>query len=113
MRLKLCGPDYADQDPAYALEDFKKRVTMYEKSYVPLGRNEEDRGYSYCQMIDVGRKLITHNIRGFLATQTVHYLQHFNLFPRQIWLSRHGESEDDVAGRIGGDANLSPYGVKY
>jgi 6-phosphofructo-2-kinase len=49
----------------------------------------------------------------FLATQVVGYLQHFNLAGRQVWLTRHGESLDNVAGKIGGDAGLSPYGVKY
>jgi 6-phosphofructo-2-kinase len=86
---------------------------MYEKKYVPLGKYEETHGYSFCQMIDVGRKFVMHNIRGYLPTQTVHYLQHFNLFPRPIWLSRHGESIDDAAGRIGGDSNLSLLGIKY
>ncbi|KAK5454373.1 6-phosphofructo-2-kinase [Exophiala xenobiotica] len=113
MRLKLSGPDYKDEDPVSSLEDFKKRVAMYEKKYVPLGAFEERNGYPYCQMIDVGRKFVIHNIFGFLATQAVHYLQHFNLLPRQIWLTRHGESYDDVVGRIGGDAELTPYGVKY
>ncbi|KAK7900270.1 6-phosphofructo-2-kinase [Exophiala xenobiotica] len=113
MRLKLSGPDYKDEDPVSSFEDFKKRVAMYEKNYVPLGAFEERNGYSYCQMIDVGRKFVIHNISGFLATQAVHYLQHFNLLPRQIWLTRHGESYDDVVGRIGGDAELTPYGVKY
>lgn len=53
------------------------------------------------------------NIHSYLATQTVHYLQHFNLSSRKIWLTRHGESMDDVKGKIGGNADLSPYGIKY
>lgn len=82
MRLKLLGPDYKNQDPVIALQDFKKRVAMYGRKYVPLGENEECQGFSYCQMIDVGRKFITHNIDGYLATQVVGYLQHFNLAGR-------------------------------
>ena len=101
MRPKLLGPD------------FKKRVAMYEKKYVPLGVLEERNGYSYCQMIDVGRKFVLHNIYGFFTTQAVHSLQYFNLLPRQIWLTRHGESYDDVAGRVGGDAELTPCGIEY
>ena len=41
MRLKLSGPDYRDQDPVIALADFKKRRSMYEKTYVPVGEYEE------------------------------------------------------------------------
>jgi 6-phosphofructo-2-kinase len=113
MHLKLSGPDYKDRDPVTALQDFKKRVAMYEKKYVPLGEAEERQGFSYCQMIDVGRKFITHDINGFLSTQVVGYLQHFNLAGRQVWISRHGESLDNAAGKIGGDAELSPCGIKY
>ena len=40
MRLKLSGPDYQDKDPFAALEDFKKRVAMYEKNYLPIGDYE-------------------------------------------------------------------------
>ena len=101
MGPKLLGPD------------FKKRVAMYEKKCVRLGALEERNGYSYCQMIDVGRKFVLHNIYGFFATQAVHSLRLFNLLPRQIWLTRHGESYDDVTGRIGGDAELTSCGIEY
>ena len=33
--------------------------------------------------------------------------------PRKIWLTRHGESENNVGGLIGGDSNLSARGEKY
>jgi 6-phosphofructo-2-kinase len=114
MRLKLSGPDYKDRgDPAAALADFKKRVQMYEKTYVPLGDYEEDNNMPYIQMIDVGRKIVAHQIKGFLSIQAATYLMNFNLAPRQIWLTRHGESVDNVDGRIGGDSPLSPAGIHY
>jgi len=114
MRLKLSGPDYKDRDdPAAALADFKKRVQMYEKTYVPLGDYEEENNMPYIQMIDVGRKIVAHKIKGFLSIQAATYLMNFNLAPRQIWLTRHGESVDNVNGRIGGDSPLSPNGIHY
>jgi 6-phosphofructo-2-kinase len=113
MRLKLSGPDYQDKDPHAALEDFKKRVAIYEKNYVPIGDYEEDNNMPYVKMVDVGRKMISHQIKGFLAGQAVYYLLNFNLAPRMIWITRHGESMDNVAGRIGGDSDLSENGQKY
>ena len=65
------------------------------------------------QMIDVGRKVVSHQIRGFLSAQTVYYLLNFNLSPRQIWITRHGESMDNVNGKIGGDSDLSENGQRY
>ena len=64
-------------------------------------------------MIDVGRKIVSHQIRGFLSAQTVYYLLNFNLSPRQIWITRHGESMDNLNGKIGGDSDLSPNGQAY
>ncbi|CAD0057994.1 unnamed protein product [Aureobasidium pullulans] len=93
MRLKLSGPDYKDQDPVAALEDFKKR------------EYEEKNNMPYIQMIDVGRKVISHQIRGFLSAQANYYLLNFNLAPRMIWITRHG--------KIGGDSDLSKEGLQY
>ena len=67
----------------------------------------------YMQMIDVGRKVVSHQIRGFLSAQTVYYLLNFNLSARQIWITRHGESLDNVNGKIGGDSDLSEAGQRY
>lgn len=113
MKLKLSGPDYKDTDPTIALADFKKRVQAYEKAYVPLGDYEERHNMPYIQMIDVGRKVISHQIKGFLMAQANYYLLNFNLAPRQIWITRHGLSEDNVSGRIGGDSDLAAEGHQY
>ncbi|GAB7340781.1 hypothetical protein MBLNU457_7153t1 [Dothideomycetes sp. NU457] len=113
MRLKLSGPDYKDKDPIGALEDFKNRVAIYEKNYIPLGEYEEANDMPYIQMIDVGRKVISHQIKGFLMAQANYYLLNFNLAPRQIWITRHGLSVDNVSGKIGGDSELSPEGERY
>ena len=113
MRLKLSGPDYKDKDPTTSLADFRKRVQMYEKKYVPLGDYEERNDMPYLQMIDVGRKFVSHQIHGFLQIILSTFLLNFNLAPRQIWLTRHGESMDNLVGKIGGDSSLSHRGVDY
>ena len=113
MRLKLSGPDYKGKDPAVAFKDFQDRVQQYEKSYQKLDEFEEEHNLAYCSMVDVGRKIITHQVKGFLSIQTVSYLMNFNLAPRQIWITRHGESMDNVNGKIGGDSSLSADGTRY
>jgi 6-phosphofructo-2-kinase len=80
---------------------------------VPLGEYEERNGMAYIQMIDVGRKVVSHQTNGFLSSQVVYYLLNFNLSPRQIWITRHGESIDNQRGRIGGDSELSENGKRY
>ncbi|KAG9233471.1 putative 6-phosphofructo-2-kinase PB17E12.14c [Amylocarpus encephaloides] len=113
MRLKLRGPDYKNKDPESSLADFKKRVAAYESAYVPLGEYEEDQNMQYIKMIDVGRKLVHHQLQGFLTSGIASYLSTFNLSPRQIWITRHGESIDNYLGRLGGDSDLTPDGHNY
>jgi 6-phosphofructo-2-kinase len=113
MRLKLAGPDYKDKDPAKSLEDFRKRVIAYESAYEPLGEHEEREDLQYIKMIDVGRKVVHYRLKGFLSTSIAGYLTTFNLSPRQIWITRHGQSEDNVLGKIGGNSPLTPRGRAF
>ncbi|KAI0025733.1 6-phosphofructo-2-kinase [Xylariomycetidae sp. FL0641] len=113
MRLKLSGPDYRDKDPVKSLEDFKERVKAYESAYVPLGEYEEKHGMQYIKMIDVGKKLTHFGLGGFLSSNIAHYLSSFNLSPRQIWITRHGQSIDNQLGKIGGNSELSDRGHLY
>ncbi|TWU74137.1 hypothetical protein ED733_005421 [Metarhizium rileyi] len=113
MRLKLSGPDYRNKDPMKSLEDFRARVTAYASAYVPLGEYEEDNDLQYIQMVDVGRKLIQHRLKGFLSGGISTYLSSFNLSPRQIWITRHGQSLDNELGKLGGDSVLTERGHCY
>ncbi|KAI3327586.1 bifunctional 6-phosphofructo-2-kinase/fructose-2,6-bisphosphate 2-phosphatase [Xylariaceae sp. AK1471] len=113
MRLKLSGPDYKDKDPVKSLADFKERVKAYESAYVPLGDYEEDHGMQYIKMIDVGKKLTHFGLEGFLSAGIATYLSSFNLSPRQIWITRHGQSIDNHLGKIGGNSELTDRGHVY
>ncbi|PHH61983.1 hypothetical protein CDD81_7674 [Ophiocordyceps australis] len=113
MRLKLSGPDYRDKDPTQSLEDFKSRVAAYASAYQTLGKYEEDNDMQYIQMVDVGRKLVQHRLRGFLSGGISTYLSSFNLAPRQIWITRHGQSVDNELGKLGGNSPITERGHCY
>ncbi|SCU88487.1 LADA_0E10462g1_1 [Lachancea dasiensis] len=110
IKLKLFGPDYKGKDPEASLNDFKGRLSNYLKAYEQV---DDDENVQYIKMIDVGKKVISYNIQGFLASQTVYYLLNFNLAERQIWITRNGESEFNVQGKIGGDSNLTARGKRF
>ncbi|GLJ30913.1 hypothetical protein SUGI_0615470 [Cryptomeria japonica] len=106
------SPDYANQpDLAAGMEDFKNRLSHYEKVYEPV---EEG---SYIKMIDTvsgkGGQMQINNISGYLPGRIVFFLVNTHLTPRPILLTRHGESRDNVRGRIGGDSVLSEAGEEY
>ncbi|KAJ3269600.1 hypothetical protein HDV01_001201 [Terramyces sp. JEL0728] len=113
IRMKLQGPDYIKMDPEEALKDFRSRISNYEKVYQTISEEEEDRSLSYIKIVDVGNKVIAHRIRGYLPSQCVFYLMQMHIVERTIWLTRHGESMYNMAGRLGGDSELSANGKKY
>ncbi|CAI7813707.1 unnamed protein product [Closterium sp. NIES-54] len=53
------------------------------------------------------------NISGYLPGRIVFFLLNTHITPRPVLLTRHGESMDNVRGRIGGDPLLSPAGEIY
>ncbi|XP_042512255.1 6-phosphofructo-2-kinase/fructose-2,6-bisphosphatase-like isoform X2 [Macadamia integrifolia] len=113
IRLKIQqSPDYAEEpDFEAGLRDFKARLANYEKVYEPV---EEG---SYIKMIDMasgqGGQIQVNNISGYLPGRIVFFLVNTHLTPRPILLTRHGESRDNVRGRIGGDNVLSEAGEIY
>jgi broad specificity phosphatase PhoE len=108
-QTKLFSPDYHGVPSDEAVADFRKRIDHYARAYEPL----EDREGSFIKIIDVGRKVIAHRIEGYLPARLVFFLLNVHIEPRPIWLTRHGESEYNVEGRIGGDAPLSSRGLAY
>jgi len=106
---KLRLPDYAGMDPEAAFRDFRARIAQYERTYEPVSDAEG----SYVQLVDAGRQVITNRIEGYLSSRLVFFLMQIRPTDRPIWLTRHGESEFNVLGRIGGDAPLTPKGEEY
>lgn len=114
IRLKLSGPDYREMEPEAALKDFVGRLHNYERAYETIDEQEESiPGFQYVKMINVGKKVVSYNVQGFLASQTIYFLLNFNLCERQIWITRHGELTDNLTGRIGGDSHLTKRGEKF
>ncbi|XP_076942188.1 6-phosphofructo-2-kinase/fructose-2,6-bisphosphatase-like isoform X2 [Bidens hawaiensis] len=113
IRLKIQqSPDYADEpDFEAGYQDFKRRLDNYEKIYEPVNEG------SYIKMIDMvsghGGQIQVNNISGYLPGRIVFFLVNTHLTPRPIFLTRHGESRDNVRARIGGDTPLSGTGELY
>jgi len=117
FKLKMMySPDYKGMDPDEALEDFHRRLAKYEEVYEPL----DDRSVHYIKLINMvtGRGHMDINrISGYIPGKVVFFLMQIckagMAHSRKIWLTRHGESEYNQQGRIGGDSGLSPLGQEY
>ncbi|XP_037591177.1 6-phosphofructo-2-kinase/fructose-2,6-bisphosphatase 1 isoform X4 [Cebus imitator] len=108
-QVKLGSPDYVDCDREKVLEDFLKRIECYEVNYQPLDE-ELDSHLSYIKIFDVGTRYMVNRVQDHIQSRTVYYLMNIHVTPRSIYLCRHGESELNLRGRIGGDSGLSVRG---
>ena len=111
LEVKTTSPDYKGQDPEAAAQDFRNRIRNYEKVYQTIDEDEKDK--TFVKLIDVGKQVIINQIRDYLQSRVVYYLMNLHIRPRSIWLSRHGESEYNLEGKIGGDSNISHRGELY
>lgn len=113
VKVRSSDPDYAKLNSEQAKEDFLRRIKNYEAVYQPLDEDGTERHYSYCKIIDVGRSASLNLINSYLESQIAFYLLNLHVTPRNIFISRHGESQFNVEGKIGGDSDLSERGWQY
>jgi broad specificity phosphatase PhoE/predicted kinase len=107
---KARSPDYQGADEEEAVRDFRMRIEHYRREYEEVGEGEG----SFVKIIDVGREIRVHALAGRVWPERVAtFLRGLHARPRTVWLTRHGESTFNVAGRIGGDAPLSADGRAY
>ncbi|SPO05290.1 probable fructose-2,6-bisphosphate 2-phosphatase [Cephalotrichum gorgonifer] len=111
--VKTTSPDYKGQDPEEAAQDFRKRIKMYESVYKSVDEDGDEEDLTYLKMMNVGKQVVINRISDYLQSRVVYYLMALHIRPRSVWLSRHGESEFNLDGKIGGDAYLSGRGELY
>ncbi|XP_073446969.1 6-phosphofructo-2-kinase/fructose-2,6-bisphosphatase 1 isoform X1 [Dendrobates tinctorius] len=111
-QVKLSSPDYKDCDREKVVEDFLKRIECYQMNYEPL-HDDLDSDLSYIKIFNVGSRYLVNRVQDHIQSRTVYYLMNIHVTPRSIYLSRHGESDLNLMGRIGGDSGLSARGKQY
>ena len=58
-------------------------------------------------------QVIINRCSGFLMSHISSALCNMHIEPRFIWLMRHGQSEDNAVGRIGGDSKITAAGKEF
>lgn len=113
VKVRSGDPDYREMSREQARDDFLRRIKHYEDVYEPLDADGSERHLSYCKLVDRGRSTTLNLVNSFLESQIAFYLMNLHATPRNIFLSRHGESQYNVQGKIGGDSGLSERGWAY
>jgi len=112
LDVKVHGPDYENMDREEALDDFLRRIEHYRDIYQTM-EEEHERHLPFMKIVNAGEKLIVNRHEGNLQSRIVYWLMNIHITPRTIYMTRHGESEYNVVGKIGGNSNLSPKGQEY
>lgn len=107
--VKINGPDYQGMDPEVARNDFIQRIHHYEERYETLDETQ-DKNLSFIKIIDVGDRYVVNKVKDHIQGRIVYYMMNIHILPRSIYICRHGESEMNLKGRIGGDSKLSENG---
>lgn len=109
MDVKTTSPDYEGVDSETAAADFMKRIEKYESVYETIS----DEQLTYVKIINVNAQVVINRIQSYIQSRIVYYLMNLHIKRRTVYLSRHGESEYNLTGQLGGDSNLSERGQMY
>ncbi|XP_075225630.1 6-phosphofructo-2-kinase/fructose-2,6-bisphosphatase-like [Lycorma delicatula] len=104
--------DYRHMSKEKALDDFHHKIEHYMEVYEAINPKSEG-NFSYVKFCNNGENISAHKLNGPHQSIVLNYLSNFKPASKTLYFSRHGESEYNVLGRIGGDADLSPRGRLY
>ncbi|XP_064327835.1 6-phosphofructo-2-kinase/fructose-2,6-bisphosphatase 2 isoform X1 [Phalacrocorax carbo] len=113
LEVKVSSPDYPERNRENVMDDFLKRIECYKVTYQPLDPNAYDKDLSFIKVINVGQRFLVNRVQDYIQSKIVYYLMNIHVQPRTIYLCRHGESEYNLVGKIGGDSGLSPRGKQF
>ncbi|KAG6455099.1 hypothetical protein O3G_MSEX009020 [Manduca sexta] len=103
--------DYKNMSEEEAVDDLRKKLEHYMRQYEPIDAGLET--ISFVRVENMGETVTAHKVAGQKESGILGYLSGMRCLPQTLYFTRHGESEYNVLGRIGGDAALSPRGQLY
>ena len=100
-------------EKAAAAERWKERVHEYKKLFVTLQEDGSEDDLSYIKLINYGERVTTNRMRAYLPQRIVQFLTATHPTKHTIYLCRHGESEYNTTGRLGGNSPLTNRGWAF
>jgi len=115
VETPYASPDYEGVPKEDADRDYRERVLKYKSRYESIDSSPsfgEDR-LSYLKCNHARQNFVLHRVEGYLQLKVVHFIINLRTKPHEFFMSRHGQSEYNSLGRIGGDSALSAHGLAY
>lgn len=117
---EMSARDAAGASGIDSVEDYKQRVEHYQQVYEPIAsgplQDDHEHNFSYIKCIDHGKQTILNKIDGYMAGRIAQFITncchcHWTT-EKRLFISRHGQSEYNSTGRIGGDSGLTAMGER-
>lgn len=111
-----CSPDYAGIGTSEAFMDYRRRVDNYSTIFEPIDDSQchpVESKWSYFKCDHSRHHFVVHSVRGHVPLKIVHFIMNMRTDCHPFYLSRHGQSEYNEIGRIGGDSGLTGHGLAY
>ncbi|CAL8340935.1 unnamed protein product [Merluccius merluccius] len=113
LEVKVSSPDYPERHRERVMDDFLKRIECYKVTYQPLDPDQYDKDLSFIKVMNVGERFLVNRVQDYIQSKIVYYLMNIHMHSHSIYLCRHGESNHNMEGRIGGDSELSQRGRQF
>jgi len=108
------SPEYEGMNAEEAVKDYIRCIASYEIMFEPLSDTHPvESKWSFFKCDHSRQHFVVHKVRGFLPLKVVNFIMNIQTTFRTFYLTRHGQSEYNEVGRIGGDSGLSHHGVQY
>ncbi|XP_014285658.1 6-phosphofructo-2-kinase/fructose-2,6-bisphosphatase [Halyomorpha halys] len=104
--------DYSHMEFKKAVNEINEKINMFSSVYKPICPRTEA-SYSYIKFNNAGENINVHRLDGPYQTKVLGFVSCFRPIRKTLYFSRHGESEFNLLGRIGGDTLLSARGKNY
>lgn len=109
---KLKTPDYKNLAQQDAIDDFKNRISQYEKNYNSLDKSEFDGNIKFIQIINAGDAMKINRVYGYTQSLCVSFLINLCLDPAPIYLSTNNNYKGaDVY--LGANGELTERGDQF
>jgi broad specificity phosphatase PhoE len=97
-----------------SLQETNQAISDFGDHYVPIMTDGSESDTPYIQLFNYNESMTVNRVmQTFMGSSICKFLSNLHPYEHTIYVSRHGESEYNVKGRIGGDSGLAPRGVEY
>lgn len=98
------------------LYEYRQKVSNYQAFYEPVNTGDNhliEKKWTYMKCDHAEQHFVVHRVMGYLQQKVVNFIMNLRTTYHSFYLSRHGQSEYNDLGRIGGDSGLTTHGIEY